>query len=605
MGSADNKMYWEDLQNLAHMFEERVRLSREKVAYISVASGAWKETYWREFYDMAKALACGLISLGVKPGDRICMIAENRPESYTVIMANLMVGAVFAPIYHNETADGLAYIVRSIEADIIFAEDQEQVDKIIETREQMPSFKQAIVYEKYEPKDLTWAVSFEEVCRRGLQQMPALESELRDRIGQQRPEDVAVIMHTSGTTGPPKGVIYTHRSLIFFCHSYCSALPQTPTDIIMIYLPLAHAGGLHAGIFFQIYADLTGFFAESWEELAFNLLEVAPTFYVSMPRVLEKFHSRIHTMIDDAPFIQNRLSQWSLKVGQRVSRLKLAGESLPLYLWIGNLLADIILFRKIRKLFGGKIRFAASGGAPISPVIIHFFHSVGLLIVETYGLTETGVITANSEKDFRFGSVGKPLPGVEVKIDEDGEILYRGIGACIGYWRNAEETKMLFKDGWICTGDIGKIDEDSFLWITDRKKDLLITAGGKNVAPANIENLMKTSKYISECIIFGDRKPYLVCLLSLDEDEITKFARDHRIIFENFEALTKKPEILGLMKNVVDELNLQLPKVAQPKKFRILGEELDIDENEVTPTLKVKRRIVGEKYRHLIEDMYS
>ncbi|MFC1822886.1 AMP-dependent synthetase/ligase [Thermodesulfobacteriota bacterium] len=605
MGSDHQKLEWDSLQSLTHMFEERVRLSRDEVAYISVASGAWKETLWREFYDMAKALGCGLISLGVKPGDRVCMIAENRPESYIMIMATLMIGAVPSPVYHNETADGLAYIIKSVEAEIIFAEDQEQVDKIIEVQEQMPTFKQAVVYEKYEPKDLPWAMRFDEVSQRGQERMQEFESELAARIDRQRPEDLAVIIHTSGTTGPPKGVIYTNRSLLFFCHSYSIGYPQTPTDIIMIYLPLAHAGGLNAGIFFQIFTDISGFFAESWEELAYNLQEVSPTFYVSMPRVLEKFYSRIHTMIDDAPWLQNRLSHWSLMIGRSVSRLKLTGEAVPFYLRIGNLLAGIILFRKIKELFGGKIRFAASGGAPISPVIIRFFHSVGLLILEGYGLTETGVITFNFEDDFRFGSVGKPYPGVEIKIEEDGEILYRGIGACSGYWRNEEETKRLFKDGWICTGDIGKLDEESFLWITDRKKDLLVTAGGKNVAPANIENLMKTSKYLSECIVFGDRKPYLVCLLSLDEDEITKFARDNRIIFENFEALTKKPEVMELIKKTVNELNQQLPRVAQPKKFRILGEELDIDENEVTPTLKVKRRVVGERYNHLIKDMYS
>jgi len=587
------------------MFESRVEISGKDVAYVSVASGAWKEVFWEDFYKQSKEFASGLISLGVKPGDRVCMIAQNRPESYSVIMGVLMIGAVFAPVYHNEIAPGLSYIVNNVEAEIIIGEDQEQLDKIIEIRDEIPSFRHAVIYDKYEPKDLPWVERFNSVCARGRKLTDENGPELSRRVEDQKPSDTSVIMHTSGTTGPPKGVNYTHKSLMFFIHSYSVSLPLDPSsDVIMLYLPLAHAGGLNAGIFFQIYADITGFFAESWDELSHNLLEVSPTFYVSMPRILEKYYSRVHTMIDDAPYIQNRLSKWSLKNGKKVSEFKLAEKPVPLFLKLNNVIADIILFRKIRKLFGGRIRFAASGGAPISPLIIEFFHSVGLLILEQYGSTETGIITANLENDFCFGSVGKPLPGVEVNIHDDGEILYRGEGACKGYWRNEEETKKLIRDGWLYSGDTGKIDDQGFIWITDRKKDLIITAGGENLAPANIENLMKTSKYISECIVFGDKKPYVVSLLSLDEDETTKFARDNRIIFGNFEDLTKKLQVVDLITKTVNDLNKNLPRMAQLKYFKILGDELDIDENEVTPTLKVKRRIIGKKYKELIKSMY-
>jgi len=587
------------------MFEERVRLSADKVAYVSVSSGSWKEVLWKEFHEASREFAAGLISLGVKSGDRVCMIAENRPESYVTVMGTLLAGAVLVPVFHNEISDGLLYIAGNVQAEIIIAEDQEQLDKIFEIHDKIPFLRNAVLFEKVEQKNLSWALRFTDLRQKGRQLLDEDAALLEKRVQEQTLEDTAVVMHTSGTTGAPKGVVYNHKSLIFFGRSYRKSLPLTPIDVIMLYLPLNHAGGLSAGIFFQIYADISGFFAESWYDLSYNLLEVSPTFYVSMPRILEKYYSRVHTMIDDAPLLQKTLSQWCLKIGAAVSRRKLAGEKIHPLLRACNFLADLILFRKIRELFGGKIRFAASGGAPISPVIIHFFHAVGLLILEQYGSTETGIITANLENDFRFGSVGKPLPGVEIKIDEDGEILCRGEGGCEGYWNDEEQTRGLFRDGWMCTGDIGHVDEDGFLFITDRKKDLIITASGENLSPANVENLMKTSKYISECIVFGDKKPYLVALLSLDEDEITKLARDNRIIFENFEDLTTKHRVIELISKTVQDLNENLPHVSRLKHFKILGQELDIDEDEITPTLKVKRRIIGNKYSDLIHGMYA
>ncbi len=596
---------YQNLKSLSHMFEERARMSADKVAYISVSSGAWKEVLWKQFYKESRQFAAGLISLGVKSGDRVCMIAENRPESYLTVMGTLMAGAVLVPVFHNEISNGLLYIADNVKAEIIIAEDQEQLDKIFEIRDKIPCFKYAVLYEKVEQKNLPWVMRFVDLRHKGQHLLDNNASVLEKRIQEQALEDTAVIMHTSGTTGAPKGVIYNHKSLIFFGRSYRKSLPLTPIDVIMIYLPLNHAGGLSAGILFQIYADISGFFAESWYDLSYNLLEVSPTFYVSMPRILEKYYSRVHTMIDDAPLLQKMLSRWSLKIGAGISKKKLAGKKIHPLLRGCNFLADLILFRKIRELFGGKIRFAASGGAPISPVIIHFFHAVGLLILEQYGSTETGIITANLENDFRFGSVGKPLPGVEIRIDEDGEILCKGEGGCQGYWNNEGQTRWLFRDEWMCTGDIGHIDEDGFLFITDRKKDLIITASGENLSPANVENLMKTNKYISECIVFGDKKPYLVALLSLDEDEITKLARDNRIIFENFEDLTTKSQVVDLISKTVQDLNKKLPGVSRLKYFKILGQELDIDEDEITPTMKVKRRIIENKYSDLLHSMYA
>ncbi|MCH8070292.1 MAG: long-chain fatty acid--CoA ligase, partial [Candidatus Marinimicrobia bacterium] len=429
-------------------------------------------------------------------------------------------------------------------------------------------------------------------------------SSVRNEI---QPDDPATLVYTSGTTGPPKGVVLSHKNILFTARQITTSLDLSPDDLSIAYLPMAHIAERIVGSFMKLASGARTAFAESMDDLIFNMKEVGPTFHFGTPRVYEKFHARIMTAIDDATSFQKIIYRWAENVGSREKDLRLSHQPITWWLHIRYILANWLVFRKVREFMGGKLRFLISGGAPISPAILEWMQSVGLNVLEVYGMTEsTGLISVNFIEDNRLGSVGKALPGTKMRIAEDGEILSQGENICLGYFADADATKELVDEsGWLYSGDIGRIDKDGYLWITDRKKDLIITAGGKNVAPQNIENLMKTSKYISQFMVFGDRRKYLTGLLTLDEDEITKFARDRQLIYSDQKELSQLSEVTELIAGEIDRLNKQLASFETIKKFRILEEELSQDDEEVTPTLKVKRTVIEKRYDHLIEEMYE
>jgi len=361
------------------------------------------------------------------------------------------------------------------------------------------------------------------------------------------------------------------------------------------------------GSFIKLASGAQTAFAESMDDLFFNMKEVGPTFHFGTPRVYEKFHARITTAIDDATVFQKTVFRWAEKIGSREKDLRLAHKPLPLSQRLLHLLLDWLVLSKVRKFMGGNLKFLVSGGAPISPEILSWMQNMGLNVFEVYGLTESsGLISVNLADDNRLGSAGKVLSGTEMRLVEDGEILTRGDHVCQGYLGNPEATAELINaNGWMHSGDIGRLDEDGYLWITDRKKDLIITAGGKNVAPQNIENLMKTSRYISQFTVFGDRQKYLVGILTLDEDEITKFARDRGLIYKDLRDLSQQDEIRECITREIARLNKQLASYETIKKFRILEEDFDQDNDEITPTLKVKRNVVQNRYSGIIEELYT
>ena len=377
------------------------------------------------------------------------------------------------------------------------------------------------------------------------------------------------------------------------------------------YLPLSHIAERDLGHFMKLYSGNVTVFAESLEDMPVNLIQSGPTIMFGTPRVFEKYYARISSGIKDATWFQKKIYHWAVKVGKSYIELKDEGESPTLYLQIKYTVAHFLTFQKIHDIFGGNIRFMISGAAPISPNIIRYFHWVGLDIYEVYGMTETtGVISANRMGRVKIGSVGEIYPDTEVKIAEDGEICSRGPQNISGYYRNEEaSSELLIQDEqgavWLHTGDVGHIDDEGYLFITDRKKDIIITAGGKNIAPQNIENLMKTSSFISQTIVYGDRKPYLTMLVTLDEDEIAKFGRDQKILYQDLADLSKKQEVVDLLHHEISALNKELASYETIKKFRILEEELDQDKDEITPTLKVKRDVVFAHYQYLIDEMYA
>jgi long-chain acyl-CoA synthetase len=483
-------------------------------------------------------------------------------------------------------------------------EDPAQLSKVIEIREKVPGLDHVVVIEGYEGRD-PWILTGEALRRRGREGAPALASELAARVADGRPEDIATIVYTSGTTGPPKGVVQSHGNHMAMLRSSEQTLRVAEGEVHLLFLPLAHSFG-RLESFAGVYRGLTTAFAESIDRLAQNLPEVKPHFICSVPRVFEKVYASVITRADGGSPVKRRLFYWAVDVGKQVSRLKQARKPVPGPLGIKYRLAHSLVFSKIHAALGGRLRFAISGGAPLSREIAEFFHAAGILILEGYGLTETcPSLTFNREENFKFGSVGQAQPGVDLKIAPDGEILGRGPNIALGYFNKPEATAEVFlSDGWFATGDIGKLDGEGFLYITDRKKDLIVTAGGINIAPQNIENLLKGDPFISQAMVHGDRRPYPVALLTLNPEELAKFARERGILLTEPAALARHPAVTERVARIVEERNAGLQSYAKIKKFAILPEDFTIDNGLLTPTLKVKRKIITEANRELLDSLY-
>lgn len=565
--------------------------------------GWWQPVTWGDYLKKVNAVAGGLIGLGVQPEDRVAILSNTQIEWVIADMAIMSCGAITVPIYQSNTPAQCAYIIHHSQCEIIFLEDQEQLDKLLEIWDSSLSVKTVIVFEKFHVND-SRVISFHHSQSLG---QNGANGKIRDILRAIEPHDPATLVYTSGTTGPPKGAVLTHRNILFTIRSIVTGFDITEDDLSIAYLPMAHIAERMVGSFIKLISGARTAFAESMDDLIFNMREVGPTFHFGTPRVFEKFHSRVITAIDDATGLQRFLYRWAEKVGSKEKDLRLNHQSMPIHLSISYRLADWLILRKIRSVMGGELRFLISGGAPISPEILKWMQNMGLDVSEVYGMTEsTGLISMNTPKDNRLGSVGKALPGTKMQLAEDGEVLSFGDHVCDGYYNNRDDSQELIdQEGWLHSGDIGNVDSEGYLWINDRKKDIIITAGGKNIAPQNIENLMKTSRYISQCTVFGDRRKYLTALVTLDEDEITKFARDSQLIYSDLKELSQLPAVAELIGGEIERLNQQLASFETIKNFRILKEELSQDDEELTPTLKVKRNVVEKRYQGLIDEMYT
>ncbi len=573
-------------------------------------SGLWKKISWREYGDWSQAVGNGLLSQGLHPGDKVSILSQTRVEWVVLDMAIMSSGCITTPIYHSNTAEQVRYILEHSRSRIVFAEDQEQLDKVLTIWEMLPHLKLVVVMDKFHAVDGHGVISMERFAQRGHEFGEDHPEAFQRRLQAVQPTDVISFIYTSGTTGPPKAAMITSENVIAIIRHLPDLLDLRREDVTIAYLPLAHIAERVVGHFIKLFAGNQTVFAESLADLPSNLRQTGPTVMFGTPRVFEKFYARILTGIQDATWFQKSIFHWCHQVGKEVTEREFNQQKVSFGLRIKRYLAYRLIFRKIQDIFGGNIRFMISGGAPIAPNIVRFFYEMGLKIYEVYGMTETtGLLSMNRLRAYQIGSVGNLFPETEIRLETDGEICAHGPQNCSGYYRNEEATQELLTTDdsgktWLHTGDIGYFDEEGFLYITDRKKDLIITAGGKNVAPQNIENLLKTSPYISQAMVYGDLKPYLTALLTLDEDEITKFARDRRILYGDLSDLTKQPEVVNLIRQEVQAKNQQLASYETIKKFRILEEELDQDKDEITPTLKVKRKVVTENYRSLLEEMY-
>jgi long-chain acyl-CoA synthetase len=591
---------------LGPMFWSRVEKSADRPAQMLKQGGAWTTLTWREVGETVREVALGLIALGCQKGDAVALLSASRAEWVQADFAIFSAGGITVPVYPTYPPDLIAYVVNDSGARTIIVEDPAQLAKVLEAREKMPALAHIVVVTGYDatqpPKMvLTWQM----LRRLGRDAAEGHASTLAERLAATKPDDLASIVYTSGTTGPPKGVMQTHGNHLAAQRNSESAAPCEEGWVHLLFLPLAHSfARLEA--FLGVYRGLCTAFAENLDKVGDNLKEVRPHFICSVPRVFEKVYAKILAGVEAGPPTKKKIFNWAIGVGREVSRHQQRGQPLPPVLAWKRGLAHKLVFSKLHAALGGRLQWAISGGAPLSRDIAEFFHAAGILILEGYGLTETcPAATFNRPTRFKFGSVGQPLDNVEVRIAADGEILIRGANIAKGYLKQPEATAEVFEpSGWFHSGDIGRIDEDGFVFITDRKKDLIVTAGGMNIAPQNVENLLKADPFISQAMVYGDRKPYPVALITLNPDELSKFAHDHGILASDPAVIVKHPKVVERVSRTVEEKNSQLQSYAKIKKFTILPADFSQDGGELTPTLKVKRKVVSNKYMSAIEELY-
>ncbi len=592
---------------LGRLFWSRIDRSGDRPAQQFKRGGAWVTITYRELGEIVRELALGLIALGREKGDAVALLSASRAEWVQADFAIFSAGCLTVPVYPTYPPELIAYVVNDSGARTLIVEDAAQLAKALEAKPKMGGLEHIIVisgYEATQPPQMV--MTWDSLRRLGRDKASAFSSTLSERVAAVKSDDIATLVYTSGTTGPPKGVVQTHGNHISALASSGQATPVLEGWTHLLFLPLAHSFA-RLESFLGIHHGLTTAFAENLEKVGDNLRETRPHFICSVPRVFEKVYAKILAGVEAGSPGKKKIFNWAIGVGREVSRYQQRGQPLPAGLGLKRKIAHKLVFSKLHAALGGRLAWAVSGGAPLSRDIAEFFHAAGILILEGYGLTETcPVLTFNRPDKFKFGSVGQALQGVEVKIAEDGEILARGGNiATRGYWKQQEATAAVFEpSGWFHTGDIGHIDPEGFIYITDRKKDLIVTAGGMNIAPQNIENMLKADPFISQAVVIGDRRPYPVALVTVSPEELQKFAHDQGILNANPAMLAKHPKILERVGRTIEEKNTQLQSYAKIKKFAVLPADFTQDGGELTPTLKVKRKVVSEKYRDRIEELY-
>ncbi len=589
------------------LFHEAARRG-DRVAMRRKRLGIWEEITWRQYAEQVRTVALGLIELGVQPGQCIAIASENRPEWLLLDLGGLAAGAVTVGVYTTNSVPECQYVVAHSESVVYVAEDEEQLDKALAFRGSTPSLRKIVLLD---PRGLSqfadsMVLSFAELLDLGRKAEIRERGTLDRRLEAIRPDDVAIIVYTSGTTGPPKGAMLAHRTILWTSELIGRVEPTDAGDELLSYLPLSHVAQRTLTVFNHIRYGYVVNFVENLDTFPQNLREVRPTQFFGPPRVWEKFYSTVTLNVAEATPFKRLAYRLALGVGMRYARLRLARQPVPLALRLLYRLAYHTVLRRVRAHLGlDRVRFAFTAAAPISPDLIYYFHALGIPLREIYGQTENcGPATMHQGLDIVPGTVGRPLPGVEVRIAPDGEILLRGGNVFQGYFKDPGATAATLADGWLHTGDVGELTPEGHLRITDRKKDLIITGGGKNIAPQNIENQLKFSPYIADAVVIGDRRKYLTALIIVDEENCVRYAQDHRIPFSTYADLTRNPEIHRLVAGEVEKVNRTLARAETIKRFRVLDKQLDPEDGDVTPTMKVKRKAIAERYRDLIEEMY-
>jgi len=583
-------------RTIARLWRDAVAAARPGPAYLVESDEGWSEVSWSEADELVRAYANGFLARGVGKGDNVALLARNSLDWALVDFALAQIGAVGVPVYASSSPRDVGYLLAHSEAVAIVCDDAAQLAKVEEVSGDLASLQHVLTFH-----------DLEGLAAHGRDFAQANPSALDDASNAIAEDDLFTIIYTSGTTGPPKGCMLSNRNY-YEMASVVDRMEEKyydPDDVMLLYLPLAHNYG-RLMLLLGAYVGFTIAFLADPLRVAEALPQVRPTLLPSVPRVYEKVHSAVIARFDAATGAKRRLLDWALPIGREVSRLEGMGQTVPSGLRARHRIADRLVFSKVREPFGGRLRMPGSGGAPLAKEIIEFFDAMGLRIAEGYGLTEcTTACSTNRPDQYRFGSVGQPLPGFEVRIAGDGEIEVRSETVFQGYYKDPEATAAVIgPDGWLKTGDVGTLDDDGFLYITDRKKDILVTAGGKNVAPQNIENDLKTSMYVSQALVVGDARPYVSALITLDPVEVGRWVAGQGIDAD-VSALAHDGRVRELLQGVVDDVNRERSRFEQVKRFAILPRDFTMEAGEVTPTLKVRRRAVQEHFAAEIDALYA
>ena len=595
---------------IARSFVRAVETRGDRPAIREKKFGIWQPTSWRQWLSISRDIAYALHAVGFRPGDVASIIANAVPEWVFADMGILCAGGVSSGIYPTDSPAQVEYLVNDSATRVIFAEDEEQLDKILTCRARCPTLQRVVVFDMEGLSSFAdpMVMSLDEFMALGRNHMQGREALWDEMIGSRAADDLAILVYTSGTTGPPKGAMHANRSVTHQMRHANDLYPSTDNEDRLVFLPLCHVAERVGGYYVSVALGSVMNFAESPETVPDNLREVQPTVFLAVPRIWEKFYSGITIALKDATPFQNWIYRRAVAIGARMADCRLDGETPSLSLRLANRAAYWLVFRNIRRMLGlDRCHLALTGAAPIAPDLIRWYLALGLDMREVYGQTENcGVATLMPSDNIKLGSVGKAVPWGEVALSPDGEILIKGDFLFMGYLNQPEKTaETIDAKGWLHTGDVGTIDNEGFVKITDRMKDIIITSGGKNITPSEIENQLKFSPYVSDAVVIGDKRPYLTCLVMIDHENVEKFAQDHDIPFTNYASLCRATEIQDLIWREIEAVNANFARVETIKKFILIERQLTPEDEELTPTMKLKRSFVNKRYASEIEAMYS
>jgi long-chain acyl-CoA synthetase len=595
-------------ETVPQVFSKTVAQYGPDVALRTKEMGLWHDISWNEYHDKAKMIGCGLVSMGFEKGESACIIGDNCVEWVMADMGIQCVGGVSVGIYATNAWQQVEYVIDHCDARFLFVENEEQLDKYLMFKDNAKLLKRVIVWDT---KGLStfedpMVMTFDQLLEEGQKSDKEHPMLFEERKAGVTPDDLAVLIYTSGTTGPPKGAMLTHKNVTWMASAVEGTIKIETTDNVLSFLPLCHIFERLFTVFIHLKFAYIVNFVEKPDTVMQNMMEVSPTIGYAVPRIWEKYFSNIMIKMSDATWFKRLAFRIALKIGERRADLMMSFKPVGIVNEALFFISWFAVFRKLKERLGFEnIRVAISGAAPISKEVLRFFQSIGMNLIEGYGQTEgTGVTTLSPEKKTKFGTVGMALNGIDIKIADDGEILVKSDGVFKGYYKNDKSTAETIVDGWLLTGDVGEIDSDGFLKITDRKKDIIVTAGGKNITPQYIENKLKASVYINDAVVIGDKRKFLSCLILIDEDNVVKFAQDNKVQFSTYKDLTCDEQVRSLIDKEVKLVNKTLARVENIRKFTILPKRLYEEDGEVTPTMKIKRKFVNEAFKDLIEAMY-